>query len=63
MKYYKLDLSLNLSTIRSLLKRFNKKKLTKEDKKRLRKWDIRFEQRIADLEIESVENKLNYWDV
>lgn len=57
---YKIIINLNISQIRSILKRFNKLKLTRDDKRRCKKFDAKLEQVLASKEIENSESKIPF---
>ena len=58
---YQIRINLNISEIRSLLKRFNKLKLTPADRMRCKNFDMRVEQKLADKEVDHYDNKAPYY--
>lgn len=60
MRLYRIYHSLNISEIRAILKGINKLKLNKDENRRVRKFFVDFEIKLAHIEIEAIENKLPY---
>ena len=61
MRKYRIYFNLNISTIRSLLKRINKLKLSSIDRKRCKKFDVEMEQKLAEKEIENSNEGIKYY--